>query len=141
MEYLVDFSNDNTVFEQACIIRKKVFCDEQGYPVEEEMDEHDSHSFHFLGFYNNEPVACARILKKDQHWHLGRIAVLKEFRGKGLGSELVKYLVDYATNELKAEELHLSAQETAVKIYENVGFKVTSEPYLDGTIYHYDMVR
>ncbi|WP_338985361.1 GNAT family N-acetyltransferase [Spiroplasma endosymbiont of Diplazon laetatorius] len=141
MQFLVDFSTGNPVFEQASIIRVKVFCEEQKYPLSEEVDELDKSSFHVLGFYENEPVACARILKKDQEWYLGRIAVLKEFRGKGLGSELVNYLVEYSTTKLNAEKIYLSAQETAVKLYEKAGFKIISEPFYDGAIKHFKMVR
>ncbi|AUB31230.1 GNAT family N-acetyltransferase [Spiroplasma floricola] len=141
MKFLVDFSNVNLVFDQALEIRRKVFCEEQNYPLEEEIDEYDELSFHVVGFYNDKPVSCARIVKKDDEWYLGRIAVLKEFRGKGLGLELVNYLVDFTTNKLKAEEIYLNAQETAIALYEKVGFKIISKPFYEGKIKHFKMVR
>ncbi|QHX36417.1 GNAT family N-acetyltransferase [Spiroplasma sp. BIUS-1] len=141
MQFLIDFSNDNPVFEQTSIIREVVFCEEQKYPKEEEFDEYDSSSFHVIGFYNDQPVACGRILKKQDDWYLGRIAVLKEFRNKGLGLELVNYLVEFANSKLEAKHIYLNAQETAVGLYEKAGFKISSEPFYDGAIKHFKMVR
>ncbi|WP_339021226.1 GNAT family N-acetyltransferase [Spiroplasma endosymbiont of Atherix ibis] len=141
MKFLVDFSNVNLVFDQALEIRKKVFCEEQNYPLYEEIDEYDELSFHVIGFYNNKAICCARIVKKNEEWYLGRIAVLKKFRSQGIGLQLVNYLVNFTTDKLKADKIYLNAQETAIKLYEKMGFKIVSEPFYEGTIRHFKMAR
>ncbi|AGR41873.1 GNAT family N-acetyltransferase [Spiroplasma diminutum] len=141
MEFLIDFSMNNVVFEKAKDIRIDVFCNEQNYSQEEEIDAYDEKSYHVIGFFEQKPVCCARIVNKPDGTYLGRIAVLKEYRGKGLGSKLVDYLVKYVTNNLKITEIFLESQDKAVKLYEKFGFKIISEPFMDGPIVHYKMVR
>ncbi|WP_339021743.1 GNAT family N-acetyltransferase [Spiroplasma endosymbiont of Atherix ibis] len=98
-------------------------------------------SFHVIGFYNNKEICCARIVKKNEEWYLGRIAVLKKFRSQGIGLQLVNYLVNFTTDKLKADKIYLNAQETAIKLYEKMGFKIVSEPFYEGTIRHFKMAR
>ena len=93
----MDFNNDiiveyfNDVTDDIKYIRETVFVIEQGFT--EEFDEIDKKSIHLLVKVNNKRAATARIFKSDnssKKWTVGRFAVLEEYRGKGLGSFLMK---------------------------------------------------
>ncbi len=53
----------------------------------------------------------------------------------------MNYLVNFTTDKLKADKIYLNAQETAIKLYEKMGFKIVSEPFYEGTIRHFKMAR
>ena len=75
--------------EEAVRIRKEVFMQEQGF--QEEFDEIDGHAFHLVLFCDGDPAAVLRFWKvrPEDGWGIGRLAVRKEYRGKGLGAELL----------------------------------------------------
>ena len=64
-------------------IRFAVFVEEQGVPREIELDEHDALSVHVVAFEDQAPVATGRLLPDG---HIGRMAVLKDWRGRGIGA-------------------------------------------------------
>jgi len=92
-------------------------------------------SVHVLVTDNNTPVATGRI-KMDGH--IGRMAVLKDYRNKGVGSDILKALIDFSKT-LKMKSIYLHAQITAIPFYENHGFKISSEEFMDADIPHKSM--
>lgn len=121
-------------------IREEVFVREQGYPVELEFDEADKNCLHLVLKDNEKAVATARLLKLSEGvFKPGRIAVLKEYRGKNIGAELLTLIIEKA-KEMGAKELHIGAQTYAVGFYEKFGFKTTGEEYMDEHIPHIDMI-
>ena len=116
-------------------IRTKVFIEEQKVPVELEWDEYDSDSIHILAYSDDKAVATARLLRDG---HIGRMAVLKEFRNLGIGKNMLNFMVDLAHKE-SISNVKLSAQEQALTFYKKQGFFVTSDVYMDAGIPHYDM--
>ncbi|ALD66086.1 GNAT family N-acetyltransferase [Spiroplasma cantharicola] len=141
MNFLIEYSTENDIFDQAWQIRKKVFCEEQKYPEEDEYDKYDSTSFHVIGFENDLVVCCARILEKEDGWYIGRIAVLKQFRGKGIGHKLINFLEEFIKKNFNATEIFLNAQETVLNLYRKNGFEVISDKFLDGEIWHFKMKK
>lgn len=121
-------------------IRKKVFIEEQSVPKEIERDKLDICSTHAL-IYNDElPVATGRIVfKEHSNCSLGRIAVLKEYRGKSIGKMLVENLVQKSF-ELGAHEIHIHAQKHAQRFYESLNFIPYGEVFYEGGIPHVSMV-
>lgn len=117
-------------------IRRLVFIEEQKVPVDLEWDEKDTQAIHWLAFNEmNQPIGCARLVNH----HIGRMAVLSAWRGKGVGQALLKAAV--AQCQLAGEkQVTLSAQTHAISFYEQHGFNVVSDPYLDANIWHVDMV-
>lgn len=118
-------------------IRTTVFIREQQVPVDLEWDEFDMISTHFLAFNNHrEAVGTARLLPDG---HIGRMAVLKEWRGKGYGSAILKKIL----KELRARHMQkamLNAQISAVKFYERFGFQqVSGEKFFEAGIPHVKM--
>ena len=121
-------------------IREEVFVREQEYPIELEFDEADENCWHLLLTDNEKAVATARLLKLSEGvFKPGRIAVLKEYRGKNIGAELLTLIIEKA-KEMGAKELHIGAQTYAVGFYEKFGFKTTGEEYMDEHIPHIDMI-
>ncbi len=120
-------------------VRKTVFIDEQGYLPEEEFDEADKTCPHLAIFDGDAPVAAGRlVLLADGTAKLGRIAVLKPYRGRHLGAAVVEALLARA-RESGARRAYVSAQSYAVPFYNKFGFREYGEEYLDGRIPHRDM--
>ncbi len=117
-------------------IRTRVFIDEQHVPVALEWDELDAIAQHLLAVNNaNEPIACARILHNGS---IGRMAVLKEWRGLGVGFALLQQAIKMHQQQ-GVKLITLSAQTHAISFYEKAGFEVVGKPYLDAGILHVDM--
>jgi len=119
-------------------IREKVFIQEQKVTPQLEWDDMDEKAIHFLVFNDKAAIACARPIVIKDHMQLGRMALLKEYRGQGIGSALIeKAMTTAKLNQLSA--IYISAQCHAIDFYKKFGFEVTSEIYLDGEIPHRDM--
>ncbi len=117
-------------------IRESVFIKEQSVPVSLEWDGLDADATHLIAIdYQNHALGCARIVNQNS---IGRMAVLQEKRGLGIGLSLLNAAVEHcrAQGQMLAK---LSAQMHAVPFYEKSGFTVNSAPYLDANIWHVDM--
>ena len=119
-------------------IREKVFIQEQKVTPQLEWDGMDEKAIHFLVFNDNAAIGCARAIVIKDHMQLGRMAVLKEYRGQGIGSALIeKAMTTAKLNQLSA--IYISAQCHAIDFYKKFCFEVTSDIYLDAEIPHRDM--
>ena len=121
-------------------VRTPVFIVEQFVTPEFEWDEKDASAVHLLATLEDlnsapQPIACLRII--DYH-KIGRMAVLKEWRGMGLGAALLLEAVKICQAH-GSKQMYLSAQTHAIGFYIRCGFKVTSEVYQDVHIPHVDM--
>lgn len=123
----------------AVMIREKVFVEEQGF--ENEFDDLDHQSLHLELYKDDRPVGCARMYTYDHKVYiLGRIAVLKEYRGQSYGSMIMGILEEKA-KELNAERVELSAQVRASSFYEKLGYVKYGEEYFDEYCPHIKMVK
>ena len=103
-----------------------------------EWDGMDKDAIHFLAFKDKKAVGCARAFVMQNHMQLGRMAVLRKYRGEGIGSALIQRAITLAKlNQLYA--IDISAQCHAIDFYKKFGFEVTSDMYLDAEIPHRDM--
>lgn len=143
----MDFNNDivveyfNDVTDDIKYIRETVFVIEQGFT--EEFDEIDKKSIHLLVKVNNKRAATARIFKSDnssKKWTVGRFAVLEEYRGKGLGSFLIKK-VEEKVKEQGGNAAELSAQKQAEKFYLFLGYTPMGDIYYDQHAPHIHMEK
>lgn len=117
-------------------VREEVFIKEQHVPVELEWDGLDATAKHLLALSNTgEAIGCARLPGDGS---IGRMAVLKLWRGSGVGSALLNKAVALCRQQ-NIQNITLSAQVHAIPFYEKSGFEVCSEPYLDADILHVDM--
>jgi predicted GNAT family N-acyltransferase len=118
-------------------IRSKVFVEEQQCPPEFEW-EHEEESIHFLATVDGAAAGTARWRKTEEGYKLQRFAVLKEFRGKGVGLALVQTVVDDLPAE--ADYIYLHSQIQACSLYEKCGFKKEGPEFDEVGIRHYRMV-
>ena len=118
-------------------IRGKVFVEEQNVPSELDFDDEDPGAFHVLVFSDDIPCGTGRMLDDG---HIGRIAVLKEFRGIGLGSIIVEALVNLAIEE-QYPRVYLGSQKHAIGFYQKLGFTTYGEEFLDAGIEHISMEK
>ncbi|CAM5350886.1 GNAT family N-acetyltransferase [Eoetvoesiella caeni] len=123
---------------QAGAIRFEVFVREQKVPVQEELDEEDAHSVHALACdARGNAIATGRLLRDG---HIGRMAVLESWRGRGVGSAVLLALVNEARRRGHAR-VELSAQCHACDFYAAHGFVAEGGVYLDAGIEHRTMKR
>ena len=127
---------------EACYdIRKAVFVAEQAVPLELEMDEYDDIATHFLlRDAGQTPLATARLLDKHGLAKIGRVAVVQEARGLGLGLTLMQFVVDEARRRGFTEAV-LDSQTYAIPFYERLGFAAEGEEFDDAGIPHFLMRR
>lgn len=124
---------------QLSSIRFKVFVEEQGVPKAMEIDEDDPHALHFLAIKTNNNVAIAtgRLLKNG---HIGRMAVIKNYRHRKVGSKLLSAIINEARKR-KISKLFLNAQLSAIGFYEKNGFTTDGEEFMDAGIPHIRMTK
>ncbi|HSI45054.1 MAG TPA: GNAT family N-acetyltransferase [Methylophilus sp.] len=130
------FDTQHALWPECRLIRQRVFIDEQQVPVALEWDASDSTAMHLLASVEGQSVACARVLVDG---HIGRMAVLPEWRGHGIGEALLLQAIQEC-QQLGVTHARLSAQTHAIDFYTRAGFVVSSEPYLDANIMHVDML-
>ena len=121
----------------AAPIRFTVFVEEQRVPREIELDEMDPQSLHAVAFANHLAVGTGRLLPDG---HIGRMAVLREWRGRGIGGLILQRLMDEARKR-GDREVVLSAQVHATAFYRAHGFVEEGAEYLEAGIPHRDMRR
>lgn len=123
--------------EQVFAIRRVVFVEEQNCPPELEW-EYEDESVHFIGLVDNKPAGAARWRKTDKGYKLERFAVLKEYRGIGLGQALVGTVIKDLPED--ASYVYLHAQLTAMPLYAKFGFEKTGNQFEEAGIQHFKMV-
>jgi len=119
-------------------IRELVFVREQGVPLELEWDDQDPHCDHALAYAKDgRAVGSGRLLPDG---HIGRMAVLKQWRRKGVGGLLLQALVEYARQRHHAR-VRLNAQAYAAGFYRHNGFEVSGPEFMEASIPHVPMHR
>lgn len=118
-------------------IREIVFINEQNVPEEMEWDEFDTISKHVLALDNDrKPIGTARLLPDGR---IGRMAVLKEWRGKGVGSAMLKRLLQELMRQDVTQAI-LNAQTSVIQFYQKYGFQTEGEEFIEAGIPHIKMV-
>ena len=122
---------------QLRLIRSEVFIREQNVPESMEWDEFDTVAVHFLATNDVQTIGCVRLLPTG---HVGRMAVLPQWRRKGIGRQLLNACEDRA-QQLKLDQIRLSAQVSAIPFYTAEGYALSSDTYMDAGIPHRDMYK
>jgi len=117
-------------------IRRKVFIEEQKVPEDMEWDEYDTLSVHCIASDNGKAVGTGRLMSNGQ---IGRIAVLKNYRGKGIGTAVLKFLIDQHRSR-SSTPITLHAQTHAIDFYKNFGFVINGDEFDEAGIPHYEMI-
>lgn len=119
----------------AMLVREQVFIQEQQIAAEDEWDEQDAVSLHLVIYREGQAIATARLLNDHS---VGRVAVLKAYRGQGLGQLIMQQIIALAQQQQRPQ-LHLSAQTHALDFYQQLGFLQQGEVYLECNIPHIHM--
>jgi predicted GNAT family N-acyltransferase len=124
--------------EKVFAIRRIVFVDEQNCPPELEW-ENEEVSHHFLALSDHQPCGACRWRKTDNGYKLERFAVLKEFRGQGVGRALIATALDDLPAD--ANYIYLNSQLDAMSLYAKFGFVAEGEQFEEAGIQHFKMVK
>lgn len=130
---IADWEADSQILRA---IREAVFVVEQNVPVELEWDGLDPACIHAIAWVGGEPVGTARLLDDG---HIGRMAVLEQWRGQGIGSQLLQTLIAIA-RERGMRKCALNAQTHALAFYQRHGFVAEGDEFDDAGIPHRHMV-
>lgn len=132
--FMTTWGADRPLLKQ---VRRAVFIVEQQVPEDEEWDADDPVSAHALALRNREPVGTGRLSPGGK---IGRLAVLSEFRGRGLGARILKELMQEALHR-GLLGVYLHAQVQAMAFYEKQGFKAEGDVFHEAGIPHRKMRR
>jgi predicted GNAT family N-acyltransferase len=131
---IADWQQDNADLRR---IRETVFIAEQSVPPELEWDADDAEAVHFLALESGYPIGTARLLNDG---HIGRVSVLRDWRGMNVGGALMNAAIQEAERRGLREQ-RLTAQVHATAFYERLGFEVVSDEFLEAGLPHVDMLR
>jgi predicted GNAT family N-acyltransferase len=135
----VDRVSSKKELEQALAIRKRVFVKEQGVPEEIELDCEDERAMHFLAFHSAKAVGTARLVIRQKSAKIGRMAVLKKYRGKGIGTKLLRRAI-VAAQRQELQNIYLHAQVPVIGFYEAQAFRCVGPVFKEAGIAHRKMV-
>lgn len=141
MAFRVIKASSDQELRKAFAIREEVFVIEQQVPANEEFDEFEDDSHHFVALDENEnPIGSARWRYTEKGVKMERFTVKKELRGKGLGTAIVQAVVDdISTHAEKGTYLYMHSQLDAVPLYAKFGFKKEGDQFDECGIMHYLM--
>ena len=130
-DYRIELGGWNALEDDAALVRHEVFIQEQGVSLEEEMDQRDASCVHVVAYdTHGTPVGTGRLLPDG---HIGRMAVRKPHRGRGVGAMLLR-----RRGHLQVE---LAAQVHAQAFYAGQGFIAEGPVFVDAGIDHVNMRR
>ena len=137
----INFKVSTKLPKEAMEIRTTVFVKEQGFV--DEFSEDDNRSIHILISDNDKTIGTSRIIFSDKHncYSIGRFAILKEYRGQGYGTKLIKFTEEEIVRRFGHIKIGIGAQKRAKLFYEKMGYIDANEPYLDEGYPHYWMIK
>ncbi|MES2674431.1 MAG: GNAT family N-acetyltransferase [Pseudomonadota bacterium] len=137
------------------MLRTRVFLEEQNVSPEDEWDNKDETATHFLvTSTEGAAIGCARLLVEslrhgDENsptphqnqtlFHIGRVAVLKSHRQQGIGKQLMQTIINECLQSLPSSNIYLYAQTARIKFYQQLGFVIQGDVFMDAGIPHIEM--
>ncbi len=140
MNIKVKLVSTDSEYESVLAIRREVFIEEQNVPEDIEIDEYETTSDHFLVLVDDEPAGCGRMRIKDSYAKFERIATLKEFRGQGIGRELMKFMMNHANVKFPHALPYMHSQADAVPFYQKLGWTTQGDVFDEANIPHQTMI-
>jgi predicted GNAT family N-acyltransferase len=137
--FTIDYAKGktNSIYSHCLTLRRTVFVIEQQIDENLEMDDKDDVSFHYLLKVDEKPAATARYRETQEGIKLERFAVLKGFRGRGLGQKVLEKILADVSEYQKI--IYLNAQESAVSFYLKNHFEIQGQPFFEAGIRHFKM--
>ena len=124
---------------QIFTVRIRVFVREQRVPAEIELDDDDQRAIHYLAIDSRKAVGTARVVMRHGDAKIGRMAVLKSHRRRGVGGALLKRAI-LAAERLHARRIYLHAQVAVTGFYERMGFRAVGRVFDEAGIAHRKMI-
>ncbi|MEI6099087.1 MAG: GNAT family N-acetyltransferase [Alphaproteobacteria bacterium] len=121
-------------------LRRVVFIEEQGVTEADEVDGLDEGARHLLALWDGRPIGTARLMVAGDTGKIGRVCVLPQQRGRGVGAALIRAGVTAIRAVPGVLVVTLGAQVHALGFYQGLGFVAVGEDYQDAGIAHRDMV-
>jgi predicted GNAT family N-acyltransferase len=120
-------------------LRRTVFIEEQGVSEADEVDDKDDAALHLLATEQGRAVGTARIIVSGDTGKIGRVCVLADQRGKGIGALLIRQAIAVLRQNPAIKTAKLGAQTHALAFYENLGFTAYGPLFDDAGIEHQNM--
>ena len=128
----------NELHQDCIFIRNEVFVKEQKF--ENEFDDIDKISKHIVLYKENEAIGTCRVFKEDNHYVIGRVAVLFNYRSGGYGKKLI-IAAEELIKSLGGTDIKISAQVRIKDFYQKLGYVMYGEEYLDEYCPHIIMLK
>lgn len=126
--------------QEAYLIRKQVFVEEQGVPEDMELDEHDLSAKHALAYQDALCVGTGRLVRlNSDHAQIGRMAILKAYRNQHIGKAILTSLIALSKKE-EVSTVSLHAQVSAISFYAKLGFEAEGPIFDEAGIAHRNMI-
>ena len=139
MELDIKFTQNDREMLSCLSLRRTVFIEEQNVPENEEVDGDDPNCDHILLTISDDPVGAARLKYYDDFVKVQRVCVLKNYRGQGIGSNIINFIIKHIERNDICNSVRLGSQIHALEFYKGLGFVEFGEEYLDAGILHKDM--
>jgi len=123
-------------------LRASVFVVEQDCPYQD-VDNKDQKAMHVFAIEQNEVIAYTRIFKAGDYFQevsIGRVVTQPNYRGTGLGKELMQKTLDYILKNNYPLPIRISAQSYLLNFYQSLGFKKIGVEYMEDYIPHTGML-
>jgi predicted GNAT family N-acyltransferase len=133
-------ARDADEVRDALALRLEVFVVEQDVPVDEEVDEHDETALHLVAVEDGRVVATARVVMEGDTAKLGRVAVAKHVRRRGIAGRLIAASEAHARAH-GATRVALAAQTGALPLYEKAGYTAYGKRFMDANLEHLMMEK
>ena len=135
----IRFTQNNKDMLSCLDLRRTVFIEEQNVPENEEVDGDDPDCEHILLTISDIPVGAARLKYYNDFVKVQRVCVLKNYRGQGIGSNIINFIIRHVEKNDIRSSVRLGSQIHALEFYKRLGFIEFGEEYLDAGILHKDM--
>ena len=128
----------STLCNAAFALRREVFVWEQNVPEEEEHDLEDHTASHYVAIIEGEVIGTLRMIRKPEHTKIGRVAVRRTWRGRGVAKALIGAAMEHARSAGETR-FYLGSQSDKVGLYEKLGFHAYGDEFVDGGMPHRSM--
>ena len=133
-------ARDRDEIEQALALREQVFCVEQGVALEADRDGLDEQAIQVIAVESGRVVGTCRVLVDDGVGRLGRMAVERGFRGRGLGAAILA-AAEQSARDAGARLMRLHAQRYVEDMYMAAGYRPYGQPFVEEGIPHVSMEK
>lgn len=129
-------------FHAIMLARQTVFIGEQHICCPD-ADDHDPHSWHLTALHDGKLAAYLRVVDPGEKYPepaIGRVLTTQAYRRTGLGKRIMQVAIDKLAERYPGQSIRISAQSYLQTFYENLGFAVVGEEYLEEGVPHIDML-